>query len=101
MPTLKIMGRGHPVKYSSNDTRGVSLHGLMGGAEINEDWHGLEIHPIETPENLEVRFNSGVNRTDCPGMWGPAHVDRRLANKVCQTQNEVAGWKRNKGEPIK
>jgi len=100
----KIMGLRSPgdtVKYSSSTTRFSSLHGFMGGAEIEERYGDWDVNQVTQPElDLESRFNSGVNRTDCPRMWGHASVERRLANRTLSVSNEVRAWRRNKGEPL-
>ena len=99
--SLKLLGKSkHPVKYPSLPTRFATMHGYMGGAEINETQDGLIIIPGEEHENLEHRFNSGVNRIDMPKMWGYPNPTRKLANKTFSLSADVAGWRRDKGEPL-
>lgn len=99
--SLKLFGKSNqPIKYSSVPTRFATLHAYMGGAEINEQQDTLVVVPGEQAENLEQRFNSGVNRTDMPKMWGYPNPTRKLANKTFSLNADVQGWRRNNGEPI-
>lgn len=88
------------VKYTSKNTRGSSLQGFMGGAEFTEKNNGLEKLPIDNPENLEAKFNSGVNRTDMPSSWSYPSVDYKLADRRLGLAEAIQGWRRNKGEPV-
>lgn len=91
--------RTKPVKYSSARTRSSSLNHFLGGAEINETHAGLEMHPGEIAENLEFKFNSGVNRTDNPKQYGPANIPtRKIGPKRFALENDVSAWVRKKGE---
>ena len=98
--TFKLIGKRKPIKYSSVKTRFATLQPFMGGAEGNETHDDIITVPGEQKENLEARFNSGVNRTDVPRMWGYPTVARRLANKRLDTSKEVKSWRRQKGEPL-
>lgn len=96
----RILGpRTRPIKYSSAKTRSTSLQGFMGGAEFNETHGPLERHPGEINEDLEYKFNSGVNRTDNPQSYGPANIPtRRIGRLKFALENDVAAWVRKKGE---
>jgi hypothetical protein len=98
--TLRIFGKRAPIKYSSVQTRFSSLHGFQGGAEFNEVNSAPDAQPGEIPEDLEARFNSGVNRTDCPRMWGHPQVVRKLANKYLDNEAEIQAWRRDGGERL-
>lgn len=87
-------------KYSSNKTRFVSLQGFMGGAEIEEEQPQPLRMPHDDNENLEAKFNSGVNRTDMPKMWGHPDVIRKLGNREMRLSNELRAWRRVGGEPL-
>lgn len=89
-----------PVQYASNATRFISMDVLLGGAEFQEH-HDLPVTlPIDSHENLEARFNSGVNRTDIPRMWGYPAVDRKLGEKRFSLADELDGWRRINGMPV-
>lgn len=91
--------RAKPIKYSSAKTRATSLQFSMGGAEFNEVHERPKLHPGEIAENLEYKFNSGVNRTDNPKQYGPANIPtRRIGKKKFALENDVAAWVRKKGE---
>lgn len=91
--------RTKPVKYSSARTRVSSLQGFLGGADFNEVHTRPKLNPGEIPENLEHKFNSGVNRTDNPVQYGPANIPtRRIGKKKFALENDVAAWVRKKGE---
>ena len=98
---LKLMRNvGRPPKYSSTPTRNTSLQFFMGGAEINEH-HEHNPDPTNQPENLEAKFNSGVNRTDVPRMWGHPSVDRYFGtSRKLSLAQDVKNWRRQKGEPL-
>lgn len=88
------------LEYSSTPTRNSTLQRFMGGAELNEDWQKPALLPIDSVENLEQKFNSGVNRTDVPRMWGHPDVRRTLAGKQLPLAEEIRSWRRNGGEPL-
>ena len=91
--------RTKPVKYSSAKTRINSLQGFLGGADFNEVHSRPQLHPGEVAENLEFKFNSGVNRTDNPMQYGPANIPtRRIGKKKFALEIDVAAWVRKKGE---
>jgi len=90
-----------PLKYSSASTRSTTMQGFLGGAEIEEIQTGALKLPIDTPENLEVKHHSGVNRTDCPSCYGPAKVVRKLCNFTLDNGDAVKSWVRRNGEPVK
>jgi len=89
-----------PIKYPSDRTRFFSLDFLLGGAEFNEVNNPSKPLPIDSKEDLEAKFKSGVNRTDIPRMWGHPSVDRHLAGKKFSLANDIIGFRRNKGEPL-
>lgn len=97
----KLYGKSpSPLKYSSADTRISSLQDFMGGAELPEDYDGMQALPIDAPEDLEAKFKSGVNRSDCPRMWGFPNPVKPLGVKRFQLRDAVAGWVRHNGEPV-
>lgn len=98
---MKLFGkRDKPVKYISDRTRFFSADVYLGGAQFNEVNDTPMPLPIDEVRNLEHKFNSGVNRTDVPRMWGHPSVDRHLAGRQLELANEVRDWRRNKGEPL-
>lgn len=102
MEFFRLIGRNpaKPVKYSSVDTRYTSLQHFMGGAEGNEINRPPMKLPIDNNEDLEIKFNSGVNRTDIPRMWGYPNVGRRLAKTKLELANDIKSWRREKGEVL-
>lgn len=97
---MKIWGRSKgPVKYSSAKTRVTSLDRFLGGAQGDEVWSGLDLSGPKDACNLEDKFQSGVNRTDCPSAWGALAVDRRVANVKFSLLDEISGWLRVGGRP--
>lgn len=92
--------RKNGISYDSNPTRHLSLDNLMGGAQFREINEACPLNPGEMKEDLEARFNSGVNRTDCPRMWGHPSVDRKLGPKRSFLSEEIASWRRQNGEPL-
>lgn len=98
---MKIFGiRTKPVQYSSTPTRFFSAQDYMGGAEGQETYDMIQPLPIDSTEDLEAKFKSGVNRTDIPRMWGHPSVDRKLAEKKMLLANDMAGWRRQNGEVL-
>lgn len=98
----KICGpSAKPVKYSSADTRFASLHGFMGGAEGDQSFDAPLSLPIDNAENMEQRFKSGANRTDCPSQYGPADVQYQLGNEKLSIAAALFGWRRRKGSPLR
>lgn len=101
MALYKICGPSKtPVKYTSADTRFASLHGFMGGAEGDQSFEPPEALPIDSGENLEQRFKSGANRTDCPSQYGPPAVHYKLGNEDLNTADNLFGWRRRKGDVL-
>lgn len=96
----RIIGRRtKPIKYSSASTRSTSFQGFMGGAEFNEVHTRPKLQPGEIAEDLEYKFNSGVNRTDNPKQYGPANIPtRKIGPARFPLENDVAAWLRKKGE---
>lgn len=92
--------RVRPVKYISDRTRYFTADIYLGGANINEDMPGVQPLPIDDKENLEVKFASGVNRTDVPRMWGYPSVDRHIGGRQQLLANEIRDWRRVGGEPL-
>lgn len=86
--------------YSSTATRFASLQGFTGGAEIDEQQPMPQKMPHDESENLEAKFNSGVNRTDVPRMWGHPDVIRKLAGTTLDLGTEISAWRRNGGQPL-
>lgn len=87
-------------EYTSTSTRFASLQGFTGGAEITEVQEMPAQMPHDESEDLEAKFNSGVNRSDIPRMWGHSDVIRKLGNKSLSLANEIRAWRRNGGEPL-
>ena len=100
VPRMRLFQiRNKPAKYSSVRTRFMNLDAFQAGAELNGSFE-VEKLPIDGREDLEAKFNSGVNRTDVPRMWGHPSVDRKLGDKTMSLANEIKGWRRSKGEPL-
>lgn len=96
-----VRARPQGIKYSSARTRSLmSLDAFCGGAQLREENPSPPRLPIDSSENLEQRFSSGVNRTDCPSQYGPASVDRKLGMKRFSLADAISGWVRKKGEPV-
>lgn len=97
---MKLFDKAKPVRYNSVPTRFVSLDPFMGGAQGKDMVSGFNPMPFEVSNNLEQKFNSGVNRTDMPSAWGYPNVTRKLARDKFLLANDIQAWRRNKGEPL-
>lgn len=96
---LKIFEkRDKKISYDSTKTRTFSGQAFMGGAEFNEVNTPPAKLPIDSNENLESKFNSGVCRTDIPRMWGHPSVDRIIGNRRMMLANDIRDWRRQGGE---
>lgn len=87
-----------PLKYSSAETRSTSLHSFMGIAAGDEVQKGHCPTPYDNRENLELKFRSGVNRSDIPSAFGPTNWDRRIADKKPSLASEIFSFVRYRGE---
>lgn len=100
---LLFAPRPQGIKYSSVDTRYSSLHGFMGDAEVNEVNFAPSMMPGEVPNDWNaMNIKSGQNKTDLPSAWGmnPDKGLQKIGSAVFTPENIIAGWRRNKGEPI-
>ena len=95
--------RPQGISYSSDSTRYASLHGFMGDAEFNEVNEAPVMPPgVLPPDYYAMNIRSGVNRTDCPSVWGlnPDKGLQRIGSFTFTPENIVGGWVRRKGEPV-
>lgn len=96
----RLLGRRKPIKYSSDPTRYTSLDFVEGNARIDDPMHGPSSLPVDSRENLELKFRSGANRTDCPSRYGAANVQKKILGRRFSTTNDITGYIRKKGEPV-
>lgn len=88
------------VQYSSTPTRFSSLHGFMGGAELDDERTGLDRNPTDPGEDLRAKFKSQVCEIDMPRMWGYPNVVRKLAGYTLPLSEEIDSYRRVGGEPL-
>lgn len=84
------------------------MDNFCGDAAPDQGYDSPTDLPIDCKENLEDKFVSGVNRTDCPRMWGysqPLSGRKLISGGGQETQtfelvDALTSWKRLGGEVL-